>query len=155
MVLIAASLGLRFSEVANLQWKHIQNGFITLETTKNGNSRAVFIPNQVAAYLDSIERPKLLDEFLFPSKDPAKRYPPSMIRKSFKNAVKAAGIENFKYHDLRHTCASHLAMNGATQGELMEILGHRSPTMTKRYAHFSKEHISRILQKTSNNLMGI
>ena len=48
-----------------------------------------------------------------------------------------------------------MAMNGATQGELMEVLGHRSPTMTRRYAHFSKEHIARILQKTSNNLIGI
>ena len=45
-------------------------------------------------------------------------------------------------------------MNGATQGELMEVLGHRSPAMTSRYAHFSKEHIARILQKTSNNLIG-
>ncbi len=77
-----------------------------------------------------------------------------MIRKSFHKALILSNIENFKYHDLRHTCASHLAMNGATQGELMEILGHRSPTMTRRYAHFSKEHISRILQKTSNSLMG-
>lgn len=62
------------------------------------------------------------------------------------NTEKAAGIENFKYHDLRHTCASHLAMNGAIQGELMEILEHRSPTIIS-YTHFSKEHISRILQR--------
>jgi hypothetical protein len=44
-------------------------------------------------------------------------------------------------------------MNGATQGELMEILGHRTPAMTRRYAHFSKEHISRVIQKTSTNLI--
>ena len=46
-----------------------------------------------------------------------------------------------------------MAMNGATQGELMEVLGHRSPAMTRRYAHFSKEHIARIVQKTSNSLL--
>ena len=77
-----------------------------------------------------------------------------MIRKAFQKALRLAGIENFKYHDLRHTCASHLAMNGATQGELMEILGHRSPAMTRRYAHFSKVHIAQVLQKTNNNLIG-
>ncbi len=55
MVLISASMGLRHGEVAGLQWKHIQNGFVTLETTKNGDSRAVPIPNQVAIYLDKIE----------------------------------------------------------------------------------------------------
>lgn len=157
MVLIAASMGLRFGEIAGLQWKHVdfENGFVTLETTKNGDRRVVPLPDQLATYLKNLSISKLPEEFLFPSKDPAKRnHPYSMIRKSFQRALKQAGIENFKYHDLRHTCASHLAMNGATQGELMEILGHRSPTMTRRYAHFSKEHISRVLQKTSNNLIG-
>jgi integrase len=156
MVLFAASMGLRFGEIVGLRWKHIDfdNGFTTLERTKNGDIRVVPLPGQVAAYLKDLQCPKLPDEFLFPSKDPAKRHPPSMIRKAFQKALRLAGIDNFKYHDLRHTCASHLAMNGATQGELMEILGHRSPTMTRRYAHFSKEHIARVLQKTSNNLIG-
>jgi integrase len=156
MVLIAASMGLRFGEIAGLRWKHIDfdNGFATLEQTKNGDIRVVPLPGQVAAHLKDLQCPKLPDEFLFPSKDPAKRHPPSMIRKAFQNALQLAGIQNFKYHDLRHTCASHLAMNGATQGELMEILGHRSSAMTRRYAHFSKEHIARVLQKTSNNLIG-
>lgn len=155
-VLIAASMGLRFGEIANLQWKHInfENGFVTLETTKNGDRRVVPLPEQLATYLKNLEGSKTPEDFLFPSKDPARRNPPSMIRKAFQNSLKQARIENFKFHDLRHTCASHLAMNGATQGELMEILGHRSPTMTRRYAHFSKEHISRVLQKTSNNLIG-
>jgi integrase len=156
MVLIAASMGLRFGEIANLRWKHIDfdNKFATLERTKNGDVRVVPLPGQVAAYLKDLQHPKLPNEFLFPSKDPEKRNPPSMIRKAFQKALRSAGIDNFKYHDLRHTCASHLAMNGATQGELMEILGHRSPAMTRRYAHFSKEHIARILQKTSNHLIG-
>jgi len=156
MVLIAASMGLRFGEVADLCWKHVDfdNGFITLEMTKNGDTRFVPLPDQVASYLKGLAAPKLPEEFLFPSKDPAKRHPYSLIRKAFQNAVQRTGIENFRYHDLRHTCASHLAMNGATQGELMEVLGHRSPAMTRRYAHFSKEHIARILQKTSNNLIG-
>jgi integrase len=110
--------------------------------------------DQVANYLKIQDRPKSPEEFIFTSRDPARRNPPSMIRKAFEKALIEANIENFKYHDLRHTCASHLAMNGATQGELMEILGHRSPAMTKKYAHFSKEHISRVLQKTSNNLIG-
>jgi integrase len=156
MVLIAASVGLRFGEVANLRWKNIdfEYGFATLETTKNGDSRVVPLPDQLITFLKQLQSPNQADDFLFPSKDPAKRYPHSMIRKAFQKALKEAGIENFKYHDLRHTCASHLAMNGATQSEMMEILGHRSPTMTRRYAHFSKEHIARVLQKTSNSLIG-
>lgn len=155
LVLIAASMGLRHGEAVNLKWKHVdlENGFITLETSKNGDRRVVPLPGQVASYLNSLDHPKNPEDYLFPSKDPNKRHPGSMIRKAFQKALKEAGIADFKYHDLRHTCASHLAMNGATQGELMEILGHRSPAMTRRYAHFSKEHISRLMQKTSNNLL--
>jgi integrase len=156
MVLIAASMGLRFGEIANLRWKHIDfdNGFVTLERTKNGDARFVPLPDQVAAYLNEIPRAKLPEEYLFPSRNTDKRHPYSLIRKAFQKALQEAKLQDFKFHDLRHTAASHMAMNGATQGELMEVLGHRSPTMTRRYAHFSKEHIARIMQKTSNSLIG-
>lgn len=156
LVLIAASMGLRFGEIVALRWKHIDfdNGFINLEMTKNGSARFVPLPAQVAAYLKEKQPAMMADEFVFPSKNPAKRHPYSLIRKAFQKAIQLVNIKDFKFHDLRHTAASHMAMNGATQVELMEVLGHRSPTMTRRYAHFSKEHIARILQKTSNNLIG-
>ena len=156
MVLIAASMGLRFGEIANLRSKHVDfnNGFITLEATKNGDTRVVPLPDQVAVYLKEKNASKLPEEFIFPSKDPAKRYLHSLIRKAFDKVVQLAKLKDFKFHDLRHTCASHIAMSGGTQGELMEILGHKSPSQTKRYAHFSKKHIAQILQKTNNQLMG-
>lgn len=156
MVLIAATMGLRFGEIANLRNKHldINNGFATLESTKNGDVRVIPMPVQVIAYLKGIERPRIPEDFLFPSKNPAKRHPYSLIRKAFQKALHETSLQDVKFHDLRHTAASHMAMNGATQGELMEVLGHRSPIMTRRYAHFSKEHIARILQKTSNQLIG-
>jgi len=156
IVLIATSMGLRFGEIVNLRWQSLNfdNRFATLEKTKNGDIRFVPLPDQVIEYLQALQSPKLLNEFIFQSKDPTKRHPYSLIRKAFQKALEKTGIKDFKFHDLRHTCASHLAMNGATQSELMEVLGHRSPTMTRRYAHFSKEHIARILQKTSNSLIG-
>ncbi len=157
MVLMAASMGLRFGEIANLRWRNIDfdNGFATLETTKNGDTRFVPLPDQVTAYLKEKQTPEVPEEFLFPSKNPAKRHPYSLIRKAFQKAVQVTGLADFKFHDLRHTAASHMAMNGATQGELMEVLGHRSPSQTRRYAHYSKEHIARIMQKTSNSLIGV
>lgn len=156
MVLIAASMGLRFGEIVNLRWKHIdfEHGFVTLETTKNGDMRFVPLPNQVAIYLKEIPRQKSPEEFLFPSKNPAKRHPYSIIRKVFQKALQETNLQDITFHSLRHTAASHMAMSGATQGELMELLGHRSPAMTKRYAHFTKDHLVRLIQKTTNNLIG-
>jgi integrase len=155
IVLIAASMGLRFGEIVNLRWRHIDfdNGFVTLEITKNSDTRYVPLTEQVATHLKNMQNLNLPDEFIFPSRYPTKRHPYSLIRKAFHKALQESKLQDFRFHDLRHTAASHMAMNGATQGELMEILGHRSPNMTRRYAHFSKEHISRIVQKTSNNLI--
>jgi len=59
---------------------------------------------------------------------------------AFKAVFKRAGIEDFKFHDLRHTFASHLAMKGASPKDLQELLGHKTMSMTTRYAHLSQEH---------------
>lgn len=154
MVLIAASMGLRFGEIVNLRWNDIKGKFITLEETKNGDVRILPMTEQVIAYFTDLSVSKTNHDFVFRSKDPLKRHPASMIRKAFKRVLELSGIKDFKFHDLRHTAASHLGMNGATQGELMAILGHRSPTMTKRYAHYSSGHLATLLQKTSDNLIG-
>lgn len=156
MVLIAGTMGLRFGEIAKLQWEHIdfEHEFMTIAISKNGDSRVVPLTDQVSSYLKERSASKTQKELLFPPKNLLKHHQYSLIRKAFQKALDLANIKDFKFHDLRHTCASHLAMNGASQGELMDILGHNSPTMTKRYAHYSKKHIKRLMQKTSNQLIG-
>ena len=54
--------------------------------------------------------------------------------------LKASGIEDFRFHDLRHSTASYLAMNGASLAEIAEILGHKTLQMVKRYSHLSEQH---------------
>lgn len=75
------------------------------------------------------------------------------IRGSFEKALRDAGISNFSFHLLRHAAASYLAMNGATQGELMAILGHKTPAMTKRYAHYSQKHVASLMERMQENLI--
>jgi integrase len=60
------------------------------------------------------------------------------VRTSFKTALKRANIQDFKFHDLRHTFASQLIMKGRTLKDVQELLGHK--TMTLRYAHLTQEH---------------
>lgn len=52
-----------------------------------------------------------------------------------------AGLPDFRFHDLRHTCASYLAMCGRPLKEIQEVLGHQSFAMTLRYAHLSPMHL--------------
>jgi integrase len=63
------------------------------------------------------------------------------LRRAFDRAVKAAGLTPFRFHDLRHTFASRLAMQGANDRTLMALGGWKSPAMLGRYAHLSPTHL--------------
>lgn len=156
IISLAITTGMRYGEIMNLKWTDINFNLqlITLQETKNGDRRIVSLPNPVILILKTIPGfEDTLDDLIFKSlKVPFSKRPLS-IRKSFDKALKTARIENFRFHDLRHTAASYLAMNGATQGALMSILGHHSPQMTYKYAHYSPDHIKNILQKTAEKLI--
>ncbi len=153
IVSIAILTAMRYGEIVSLQWSDINfdHRFLTIQETKNGSKRVIPLTDKL------IEILKLCpsygsepNDFIFTTGKQSTSDKPISIRKSFGNALKKAHIEKFRFHDLRHTAASHLAMTGATQGELMEILGHRTPTMTRRYAHFSQGHIAKLMERTSS-----
>ena len=79
---------------------------------------------------------------------------PIEIRKSWLNALEKAGIEDFRFHDLRHSTASYLAMNGATLAEIAEVLGHKTLAMVKRYSHLSEAHTAGVLERMNQKFLG-
>jgi integrase len=62
------------------------------------------------------------------------------VRKSFDKLLKTCKISKFRFHDMRHTYASQLAMSGVDLNTIRELLGHKSLQMTLRYAHLSPDH---------------
>jgi integrase len=74
------------------------------------------------------------------------------IRSAWEKALLKAQITNFKFHDLRHTAASYLAMNQASLLEIGELLGHKTIQMTKRYAHLSNAHLFSMAKNLDNTL---
>ena len=67
-------------------------------------------------------------------------------------ALKAAKIENFRWHDLRHCTASYLVMAGVDMRTVAEILGHKTMQMTQRYAHLSPEHLKDAVAKMNHKI---
>src|SRR5712691_11372105 len=72
---------------------------------------------------------------------------PVGIREAWEYAVKRAGIVDFRFHDLRHTFASYLAMNGASLLEIAEVLGHKTLGMVKQYAHLTEAHTRSVVER--------
>jgi integrase len=72
----------------------------------------------------------------------------------FDLALADAGIKDFRFHDLRHTAASYLAMSGATSAEIAAVLGHRTLQMVKRYAHLSDAHTGSVVERMTQKYFG-
>ena len=75
-----------------------------------------------------------------------------MFEKSWRTALKSAGIEDFRFHDLRHSSASYLAMNNVSVRTIAEILGHKTLSMVQRYSHLSSEHLRSEIARTMEAL---
>jgi integrase len=147
---------MRRGEILSLKWSQIRNGFIYLQKTKTNNARQIPINDDLQRLFEKIrtkkEKPKKknvigLDGKPFENRPSKSEYvfnyhgqQVSEVKRSFKKALDDAGIEDCRFHDLRHTFASHMVMRGAGIKEVQEILGHKSLTMTVRYAHLSQEH---------------
>ncbi len=153
IVSLAIFTGMRLGEITGLRVCDVcyEESKIILERTKNGDRRVLPMTDEVKLIFQNCIKPKAAKEDLvFKSLYNTQEQKKVCVRDSFERAVKKAGIENFRFHDLRHTAASNMAMSGATQGELMAILGHRSPAMTRRYAHYSQSHLKDVLERSQN-----
>jgi integrase len=152
-VLMALTTGMRKGELDKLRWSDIDfdKGLALLADTKNGQPRHTPIPDLT---LDEMRKHRTVDSsLLFPSTlDPNK---PLDYKKQWASCLKAAKIENFRWHDLRHDTASTLARDGRTLKEIAEILGHKSLISTDRYAHLCTEHKCQILNDTMNRALGL
>jgi integrase len=154
-VILAISTGMRQAELMTLEWKdvNLKDGFLILHETKNGERRRVALSGHGLELLKEHGKIRRIDTpLLFPSK--AIPSQPIDLRKAFENATKAANIDNFKWHDLRHCTASYLAMNGASLAEIAEVLGHKTLSMVKRYSHLSDSHVSNVVASMNNKIFG-
>jgi integrase len=139
---LAAFTAMRRGEVLNLRWLDVDlNGSrILLPQTKNGDARIVYL-NELAS---QVVKSQWSDDVkptdrVFPLADDCTA---DNISKGFVAVCRRLKIEDFSFHDLRHTCASWLRMQGADIHTVAQLLGHRDLRMATRYQHLSPEFLS-------------
>jgi integrase len=148
-VYCAISSGARAGELLSLEWKDVdlRKGVALIHKSKNTDGRKLYFRGRALELLEDFAKVRNLKSpgvFLMNSGRPLNH---SAYHKLFRDACKAAGIENFRFHDLRHTAASFLAQNGATLLEIQQVLGHRTPAMTARYAHLVESHVESVVDR--------
>ena len=121
----------------------LSNKTLYIRETKAGEDREISINDMLYESLRNLEERKN-GPYVFPNKE-GKPYVD--IRKGFKAALRRTGIKNFRFHDLRHTFASHLVMGGIDLKTVQELMGHKSFEMTLRYAHLSLDHKKAAIEK--------
>ncbi len=155
VVVLALSTGARQGELLNLRWSNVdwQRRVITLHDTKNKERRLLPLAHYALQLMEEhIKVRNTASDLVFPSPSNPKR--PWNCRPSWLTALQKANIQNFRFHDLRHSCASYLAMNGASLAEIAEVLGHKTLQMVKRYAHLSEAHTAKVVQSMNEKIFG-
>jgi integrase len=160
ITVLALSTGMRQAEIMTLTWDQVDfdRRAITLLKTKNGDVRVVPLVGLAADLLRQHGKVRSLkNPYVFPGRSP-RGQPPAHAkfpRKSWETAINKAEIEDFHFHDCRHSAASELAMNGASLHEIAAVLGHRTLAMVQRYAHLSEQHTTSVVERMNNAVFGV
>jgi integrase len=142
MTLLALNTGLRRGELTQLTWADVDLPRKVLSVragyAKSGRERHVQLNSEAIAVLKRWKKNRPGDGRLFGVAD---------IKKAWAALMARAGLENFRFHDLRHDFASKLVMAGVDINTVRELLGHGDIKMTLRYAHLAPEHKAAAVEK--------
>ncbi len=162
LVILGVSTGARAGELCGLRWQdvNLKRGIASIFNTKNGESRAISIKGKALKAMKEYKRQHGSNDsyFVFPRPD---RLKPWDYRNAWNKALDLAELRHpighekyFRFHDLRHTAGSYLAMNGASTTEVAAVLGHKTLAMAQRYSHLSDSHISDVVERMNEKLLG-
>lgn len=154
IVLIAITTGMRRGEILELEWDRVdlEDGLVIIDEPKNGTRRSTYFLEPIRKRLIALNALQPSNSrYVFPGRSGVR---PIDIKSAWYRALKRAELNDFRFHDLRHTAATYIAMDGGSVPEIAAVLGHKSFQMASRYAHLSESHTRSILEKTMKDVMG-
>lgn len=140
LTILSLNTGVRRGELFNLTWKDIdlthKNLTIAGEGAKSDQTRHIPLNTEALQIINDWSQQTTNLGLVFPSKNGERL---DNVKKSWDSVLKSAGISAFRWHDLRHTFASKLAMKGVPLNTIRDLLGHADLKMTLRYAHLAPD----------------
>ena len=137
IIVFDLNTGLRQDELLSLQWNRVDlfRKIIIIQESKNGKPRTIPL-NQIALdiLMEKSKIRNLKSDLVFLS-NMSTKIDRHNLRRAFNIALDKAGIQNFHFHDLRHTFATRLAQRGIDIYKISKLLGHQDIRMTQRYSH--------------------
>jgi len=151
IIITALNTGMRKGEILKLKWENVdfKTGYITVVETKNGEIRKIPMNKSLTTILKNVKsNARLKDddrlpEYVFCDKE---KKPYRDVKTGWWKALKEAQIENFRFHDMRHTFGSRLGMAGVDIKTIQDLMGHKDIKMTMRYSHPTPEHKRRAVE---------
>ena len=151
LVLLAITTGARRAEMTSLEWNDVDTttGRALVQKSKNGEQRTLILVGEALKALQALEAERAAkpkdqhSEFVFHDEQGGAM---QFFDADWHAAVDAAGIENFRFHDLRHTTASYLAAQGRSLLEIADVLGHKTLAMVQRYSHLVVGHKTSVIE---------
>ncbi len=141
IIAMAVATGMRRSELLGIRWVNVdlKAGRIILPITKNGELRIVYC-NALSAFV--LKGLAAASPLRLPTDQLFGEVTGEQVSVAFKRTCRKVKIEDFRFHDLRHTTASWLRMQGADIHTVAKLLGHKDLRMAMRYQHLSPEYLS-------------
>lgn len=156
IIVLSLITGMRKSETLNIRWQNVDfdKNRIILHETKNGERRAIPLRGHALEVVKKLymSRNHILP-LLFPANGLSDAKPYDISGQHGK-IFKTGQITDFRFHDLRHCCASELAAQGASLAQIAEVLGHKTLQMVKRYAHLTEGNIGDVLEHLDRRVFG-
>ena len=156
IVALALNTGLRRGELFALRWEHVDftTNVLTIPRTKAGRTRHVPMNAEVRAILETRESRLRSSYVLARTTGDRPLHSQNFVNRIFTPALQRARIDDFRWHDLRHTFASRLVMRGIDLRTVQELLGHTDVRMTLRYSHLSPAHLLHAVETLGQSRTG-
>lgn len=148
VILIALNTGVRVGEILSMRWENVnlERNFITInaQDTKSKRIRRIPINSELCKMFLKLNLCRNGNRYVF--QNPKTNGPYKSFQRSWEKLLDETGIDDMRFHDLRHTFASHFLMNGGDLYTLKEILGHKELNTTARYLTITTDHKARAME---------